>query len=127
MRSGALQKVRAIFAALGGFALLESGQSGAHAESSQKSSRSRADVAAARAGEARFTAEPSAVHVITCDGPGENGDELYVYEDTLRSAFRVARRDWGGIGGFSTLEDAIRFGCTAERRATQASARARVR
>ena len=71
--------------------------------------------AEARDANGAITVEASIIHVINCNGPGENGQQIYVYEYMKRLGFRaILPPNWGnsiGGGDYVTLSQAAGAGC----------------
>ena len=69
----------------------------------------------------RMIVEAASIHVITCNGPGENGGQYYIYQYLNRAGFRaILPPDWGhALGGrdFPTLGEAVREACSGRRMA----------
>jgi hypothetical protein len=65
--------------------------------------------------EGNLVVEASVIHVLECIDPGENGEEVYVYEYVNRPGFRaISPPDWGhALGGkdFDTYEEAALVAC----------------
>lgn len=63
----------------------------------------------------RITVEESVIHVVACNGPGENGGSYYVYEYVNRPGYRaILPPNWGSpIGGrdFDSMDEAIAAAC----------------
>jgi hypothetical protein len=71
--------------------------------------------AEARDGSGRITVEASVIHVISCNAPGENRGQFYIYQYTKRAGFRaIAPPQWGNpIGGrdFGSFAEAASIAC----------------
>jgi hypothetical protein len=63
----------------------------------------------------RLTVEAAYIHVIACNGAGENGRQFYVYQYANRRGFRaIAPPNWGrAIGGrdFGTFQESVAAAC----------------
>jgi hypothetical protein len=96
-------------AVLGGVALV------AHAASAFQITRSF-DQQESRDTSGRVTVEAARIHVLTCNGSGENLKQVYVYEYLNRPGFRaILPPDWGRpLGGhdWSTFDDAAKVACS---------------
>jgi hypothetical protein len=96
-------------AVLGGIALI------AHAASAYQITQ-RFDQPESRDTSGRVTVEAARIHVLTCNGSGENLKQVYIYEYLNRSGFRaVLPPDWGRpLGGrdWSSFDDAARVACS---------------
>lgn len=63
----------------------------------------------------RITVEASVIHVVTCNGAGENGGQFYIYQYVNRPGFRAIHPpDWGhaiGGGDYPSFEQAVGVAC----------------
>lgn len=68
----------------------------------------------------RITVEESNIHVIRCNGAGENGGQFYIYQYLKRSGFRaILPPNWGRpIGGhdWGSFAEAAAAACGGGRR-----------
>jgi N-dimethylarginine dimethylaminohydrolase len=67
-----------------------------------------------RDGYGRITVEAATIYVLNCNGAGENGRQIYIYQYLKRPGFRaVLPGYWHAIGGqdFGTFGQAAGTGC----------------
>jgi hypothetical protein len=68
-----------------------------------------------RGPDGKITVEGSVIHVVACNGEGETGNQIYVYQYLARPTFRaILPPDWATpLGGqdFDTYDKAAAAGC----------------
>lgn len=110
VRPHTISKMQLVFAVFAGVMLIFAPAAGHAYQVSQSFSQPES-----RDQTGRITVEASVIHVVTCNGAGENGGQFYIYQYVNRQGFRAIRPpDWGHvIGGrdYPSFEQAAGVAC----------------